>query len=660
MAGDIGTRPEAEASPAPLVATWVLGVTMTVPAAIALALVILSTGGAPQQGLADLPGVSPAPGWISALAQLLRDIALSVAAGLLLTAVVLLPATDGPLSTPARLLARAAGIATAAAVAAIVTQTIGTVGEITGAPSGQVVDPGLWGTFLTDTTPGRVLAGQAVLSVAAIAAAATARTLRRAAIALAFVLVAAALPALGAHAVNGAEHTVAVLGLALHLLAAVLWAGGLGGLVVLTAMNHPQLGTAVFRYSPLALACAVGIAVSGLLSAAVRLAGRADVLDSSYVTVLLAKLTAFILLVACGWAHRRHTVPHAPDAGESFPRRCFLRIIALECVVMGGAYGIAVGLSRTPPPPRALTGQQVGEDALGFALPAAPDPANLFGGLHLDAFGIAVAGVAGPLYLLGLRRLRRRGDTWPAGRTASFLLGLLVVLVVTCTGTGRYALALFSVHMAQHMTLNMVVPLLLVLGAPVTLSLRALPPQGRKVLLSLLRSRPAQVISHPLVSTGIFVLSLYALYFTPLFEIAMRNHWGHLLMQVHFLVSGWLFFALVIGPDPDPQRPPHLLRVPLLLVVMLAHTVFSVVLVFGGTVLGGGYFEQLTLPWATSALHDQALGGVLAWVVGEMIIVGVLVTLLLQWFNAAERADQAARRARDYGRTKQRSHRSGP
>ena len=37
---------------------------------------------------------------------------------------------------------------------------------------------------------------------------------------------------------------------------------------------------------------------------------------------------------------------------------------------------------------------------------------------------------------------------------------------------------MFSAHMAQHMILGMLVPILLVLGAPVTLALRALPPAG--------------------------------------------------------------------------------------------------------------------------------------------------------------------------------------
>ena len=88
------------------------------------------------------------------------------------------------------------------------------------------------------------------------------------------------------------------------------------------------------------------------------------------------------------------------------------------------------------------------------------------------------------LYLVGVAVLRRRGDSWPVGRTLAFVVaGMGSFFFATASGIGRYDTTLISVHMVQHMILSMVVPLSLALGAPVTLALRTLPARPRRWLL---------------------------------------------------------------------------------------------------------------------------------------------------------------------------------
>ena len=118
-------------------------------------------------------------------------------------------------------------------------------------------------------------------------------------------------------------------------------------------------------------------------------------------------------------------------------------------------------------------------------------------------FGTAAI-VFAAVYLLGVRRLRRRGDAWPTGRIVAWLCGCAVLLFATSSGVGRYMPAMFSMHMAAHMLLSMLAPVLLVLGAPVTLALRALPAAGRgeppgprEWLLAALHSRVSQVPHQP-------------------------------------------------------------------------------------------------------------------------------------------------------------------
>src|SRR4029078_214720 len=142
-------------------------------------------------------------------------------------------------------------------------------------------------------------------------------------------------------------------------------------------------------------------------------------------------------------------------------------------------------------------------------------------------FGTAAVVVA-VLYVLGVRRLRRRGDGWPMGRTMAWLCGCAALLFTTSSGLGRYMPAMFSMHMVAHMMLSMLVPILLVLGAPVTMALRALPAAGRddppgprEWLLAALHSRVSRFLTHPIVATVIFVAGFYGLYFGGLFDAAV-------------------------------------------------------------------------------------------------------------------------------------------
>ena len=115
--------------------------------------------------------------------------------------------------------------------------------------------------------------------------------------------------------------------------------------------------------------------------------------------------------------------------------------------------------------------------------------------------------------------------------------------------------------MMAHMLLGMIAPILLVLGGPVTLALRVLPAAGRgrcpglrEAIVGALHSRPARFITHPLVVFPLFVLSFYALYFTSLFEVMIASHLGHLVMNLHFLVVGYLYYWVIIGVDPSPRQ----------------------------------------------------------------------------------------------------------
>jgi putative copper resistance protein D len=272
------------------------------------------------------------------------------------------------------------------------------------------------------------------------------------------------------------------------------------------------------------------------------------------------------------------------------------------------------------------------------------------------------------LYLGGVLTLHRRGVRWPLQRTVWWMLGVLSVLAVTATGIDGYGMELFSVHMVQHMVLSMFSPILLVLGAPVTLILRALPVRHgggwnlRRVFLAVLHSRVARVVAHPAVAVTLFLLSLYGLYFTPAFDFLMGTWWGHNLMLIHFLLIGMLYFWGVLGVDPSPRvhkggrvkMPAPLMRIFEIVVTVPFHAFFGVVIMMSVSLIVHFYATPVS-GWGISPLSDQALGGGIAWGFTELPTLVMLGVLFAQWQRSeartTRRADRIADRDGDPDRT---------
>jgi putative copper resistance protein D len=200
----------------------------------------------------------------------------------------------------------------------------------------------------------------------------------------------------------------------------------------------------------------------------------------------------------------------------------------------------------------------------------------------------------------------------------------------------------------------MLTPVLLVLGAPVTLALRALPAAGRddppglrEWLLAALHSRASRFLTNPIVATVLFVAGFYGLYFGGLFDAAAGNHAAHVAMNLHFLLSGYLFYWVVIGVDPTPRPIPPLGKLAMVFASLPLHAFFGVVVMGTKTVLAGDFYQSLKLYWHTDLLSDQQLGGGIAWSAGEVPLVLVLIALLLQWRRTDQRTATRLDRAAD-------------
>lgn len=445
--------------------------------------------------------------------------------------------------------------------------------------------------------------------------------------------------ALTGHSSSGGAHDVATNSLIYHLLAASLWVGGLIAVLAHLARRGEYAGLVASRFSRLALVCWIVMAVSGVANALVRIEPD-QLLSTSYGGLLFAKLSALVLLGIFGYLHRRGAVAAVARRTD---RSAMLRLGSGEILLMLATIGLAVGLSRTPPPvPDTLPGRT--EVLLGYELAGPPTLPRLLFDWRFDLVYGVLAIVLAWLYLAGVRRLRRRGDSWPVGRSIAWLAGCATILVATSSGIGKYSMAMFSVHMGLHMALSMLAPILLVLGGPVMLALRALPPAGagnppgaREWLLTAVHSGPVRMMTHPLVVLPLYVGSYFAMYFTGLYDATVASHGAHLAMNAHFLLMGYAFYWPIVGIDPAPRRLPYLGKLGLLLVSMPFHAFFGISLMNSSEVIGGEFYRSLALPFVPDLLADQQVAGSLAWTTGEIPMVILLLALLVQWARSDER-----------------------
>jgi cytochrome c oxidase assembly factor CtaG len=252
-------------------------------------------------------------------------------------------------------------------------------------------------------------------------------------------------------------------------------------------------------------------------------------------------------------------------------------------------------------------------------------------------------GVAGLLYLAAWRRLRSKRPrvSWPRGHWVAFGVGLLLILVAADGPPDSLSPSSFSAHMVQHLLIQLGAAPLLLLGAPVTLLLRADPRWlSRRTLVRALRSRSARAASEPLFAFAMFAAFLVGSHLTPLYELALERAWVHQLEHVAYLLTALLFWWPVIGTDPAP-RPSHPVRLLYLFLIMPVMAFLGVALTSSESVLYP-YYAAHPPPWGASALADQHLAGVLMWESGTLAITPALAVVMLGWLNQAAR-DQARR-----------------
>jgi len=241
--------------------------------------------------------------------------------------------------------------------------------------------------------------------------------------------------------------------------------------------------------------------------------------------------------------------------------------------------------------------------------------------LVLVAFGL--------LYTRGWLTLRRRSagarslSPW---RLASYWGGLIILALALLSPLDAYSDESFAVHMAAHLLMLGLGPILLLLANPLPVALWGLPAPLRDRAVALLQPhRPAFKLLGTLTSVWVawplFVLTLWVWHYPPLFRMALEHDRLHDLEHISFFLTAILFWWPVVGAAPRPATPYGL---------RLAHLALGLV---QNTLLGSLIALTNRAYYAIEpSLWDQRLGGLFMWLgmgMGFMTAIVLLVYRLL-------------------------------
>ncbi|MGI8881728.1 MAG: cytochrome c oxidase assembly protein [Jatrophihabitans sp.] len=249
---------------------------------------------------------------------------------------------------------------------------------------------------------------------------------------------------------------------------------------------------------------------------------------------------------------------------------------------------------------------------------------------HLDPIALVVVGLAAMLYLAGVRIAGRDGaGRWSTGRTVGFLAGLVVCVLATNASIAVYDMALFTAHMVGHLMLVMLAPVLLCVGRPMELLLRATGEPWRGRLTRLIRGRVASLVFSPPVALASYATVIVGSHLTGAMDEIMRRPWAGQLEHLVYVLVGFQFFTLLVGDDSIRWQLTTPARWMLLAISMAVDTFTGVVLMMTARPIAMVAVPGLPV----NQLSDTHSGGAIMWVGGDGLMASVMIALTIAFLR---------------------------
>ncbi len=272
----------------------------------------------------------------------------------------------------------------------------------------------------------------------------------------------------------------------------------------------------------------------------------------------------------------------------------------------------------------------------GYHGPPRLTPSRGFTEWSIDPFALVVLLLVAAVYLVGVRRVRRSGEDWPAGRVFAFCGGGLgLAFIATCSFLAVYAKVLFYVRSFQTVLLLLGVPLFVMLGRPLTLAIATLPSLGAR-LERAVTGRVARLITFPLVTGFVLVVTPFLLYFSPWYAAGFHSAGVRELTYLALIAPGLLFFWTLLRVDPVPRQYPYMVAVWVTAAEVVGDAVLGLAVIADRSLIAGSYYHSVGWPWGPSLTTDQVIGGGALWVFGDIIGLPFLAALLIAMIKEDE------------------------
>ena len=263
-------------------------------------------------------------------------------------------------------------------------------------------------------------------------------------------------------------------------------------------------------------------------------------------------------------------------------------------------------------------------------------PHDLWRAWNLDPPLLVGVFVLGWAYWRGyVRTGRRDGDALRAWWFTAVLVTIVTALVSPLDAMSH---ALASAHMVQHVLLLLVAAPLMALSSPTGPLLRGSPTSVRRATSrwrSRLRLSRARVrhLRHPAFVWGLHVGTIWFWHAAVPYDMALKNDVVHVVEHGSFLLTGVLFWHIVLGVR---RRVSNGLGILLVFTMSMQSTFLSALLTFASGPWYSGY-ESSTRAWGLDPLADQQLAGVIMWIPAGLVYLGAALALLVGWIRSSDR-----------------------
>ena len=242
-------------------------------------------------------------------------------------------------------------------------------------------------------------------------------------------------------------------------------------------------------------------------------------------------------------------------------------------------------------------------------------------------------------YLAGVRAYadrypHRRFGFW---RIAAFCAGVAAGVLALSPPVDALVDASFAAHMVQHLLLALVIPPLLLMGAPLLLLVSLPAPSAGKAIARIARHPIALFVTSPVAGWCAFVAVLWGIHFSPLYELALRSEAVHVFEHALLFTVAFVFWMSVVQVGYSPHRVAFPVRAFLVFLAIPQGAFLGLAIYSSRQVL---YAHYLTGHSFGAALLDQQNAGAVMWIGGGALFFIAFMAVATVW-AARERVEAA-------------------